>query len=106
MITAAVMPFTSVAKNREAALRGIEISSLIDDVYNPSTWVKPPSGSFSTLEDIRGALLAGAPQDIARETRAYQEAGAEHVVYDLRLRYADWYEQIDLLGEEVLPALR
>ena len=68
--------------------------------------VTPPSGRFSTLEDIHGVLLAGAPQDIARETRAYQEAGAEHVVYDLRLRYADWYEQIDLLGEEVLPALR
>ena len=71
-----------------------------------STWVTPPSGSFSTLEDIRGVLLAGTPQDIARETRAYQEAGAEHVVYDLRLRYADWYEQIDLLGKEVLPALK
>ena len=52
------------------------------------------------------AALASAAQDIGRETRAYQEAGAEHVVYDLRLRYADWYEQIDLLGEEVLPALR
>jgi probable F420-dependent oxidoreductase len=106
LITAAVMPFTSVAKNREAALHGIEISSLIDDVYNPSTWVKPPSGNFSTLEDIRGAFLAGTPEDVAMETRAYQEAGAEHVVYDLRLRYADWYEQIDLLGNHVLPRLR
>jgi probable F420-dependent oxidoreductase len=106
MIARAVMPFTSVAEDRKEALRGIEISSLIDDVYNPSTWVKPPSGSFSTLEDIRGALLAGTPQDIARETHAYEEAGAEHIVYDLRLRYTDWYEQIDLLGQEVLPALR
>jgi probable F420-dependent oxidoreductase len=106
LITAAVMPFTSVARTKEAALDGIEISSLIDEAHNSSTWVAPPSGSFSTLEDIRGVLLAGAPHDIAHETRAYQEAGAEHVVYDLRLRYADWYEQIDLLGKEVLPALR
>ncbi len=103
MISAAVMPFTSVARNRETALAGIDIDSLIDEVHNPSTWVKSPSGGFSTLEDIRGVLLAGTPEDISRETRAYQEAGADHIVYDLRLRYADWYEQIDLLGKEVLP---
>jgi hypothetical protein len=51
-------------------------------------------------------LLAGSPSDIVRETRAYEQAGADHVVYDLRLRFADWCEQIDLLGQEVLPALR
>ena len=106
LITAAVMPFTSVAKTRAAALDGIDPRSLIDEAHNASTWVRPPSGSFTTLEDIRGVLLAGTPADIARETRAYQDAGAQHVVYDLRLRYADWYEQIDLLGQEVLPALR
>jgi len=38
--------------------------------------------------------------------RAYETAGADHIVYDLRFRYADWYEQIELLGREVLPALR
>jgi probable F420-dependent oxidoreductase len=106
VITAAVMPFTSVAKNREAALRGIDTSSLIDEAHNSSTWVKPPSGSFSALDDIPGVLLVGTPEDIALETRAYAEAGAEHIVYDLRLRYADWYEQIDLLGTGVLPALK
>jgi hypothetical protein len=50
--------------------------------------------------------LAGTPADIVRDTRAYEEAGADHIVYDLRFRYADWLEQIDLLGKEVLPALR
>jgi probable F420-dependent oxidoreductase len=106
LITAAVMPFTSVAGNRESALRGIDTGSLVEEVYNPSSWVRPPSGSFTTLEDIRGVLLAGTPADIASETRAYQEAGAQHIVYDLRLRYADWYEQIEILGNEVLPKLR
>jgi alkanesulfonate monooxygenase SsuD/methylene tetrahydromethanopterin reductase-like flavin-dependent oxidoreductase (luciferase family) len=61
---------------------------------------------FANLDDIRGFILAGTPADIARETRAYEEAGADHIVYDLRFRYADWLEQIDLLGREVLPALR
>ncbi len=29
-----------------------------------STWVKPPSGKFCPFEDLRGAILAGAPADI------------------------------------------
>jgi alkanesulfonate monooxygenase SsuD/methylene tetrahydromethanopterin reductase-like flavin-dependent oxidoreductase (luciferase family) len=106
MITTAVMPFTSVGKTREAALRQIDVAALIAEAKKYPTWVKPPGGVFSTLDDIRGYLLAGTPEDIVRETRAYEAAGAEHIVYDLRFRYADWLEQVELLGSEVLPALR
>jgi alkanesulfonate monooxygenase SsuD/methylene tetrahydromethanopterin reductase-like flavin-dependent oxidoreductase (luciferase family) len=106
MVRTAVMPFTSIGANQEDALRGINVKSLIDDAYNFSKWVKPPSGKFETLADIHGVLLAGSPSDIVRETHAYEQAGADYVVYDLRLRFVDWYEQIDLLGHEVLPALR
>ena len=31
------------------------------------TWVKPSSGTFATLDDIRGYILAGTPADIVRE---------------------------------------
>jgi hypothetical protein len=31
--------------------------------------------------------------------------GAELVVFDLCFRYGDWYQQIDWLGKEVLPAV-
>jgi probable F420-dependent oxidoreductase len=106
MISAAVMPFTSVAQDRDAALRNIDVSSLIAEANKFPTWVKPPSGLFSSLDDIRGFLLAGAPAEIAREARAYQKSGADLIVFDLRFRYADWLEQIELLGKEVLPALR
>ena len=106
MVRTAVMPFTTIGKNQQAALRGIDVKSLLDDAYNFSMWVKPPSGKFETLADIRGVILAGSPAEIVRETQAYEQAGADHIVYDLRLRFADWDEQIDLLGREVLPALR
>jgi alkanesulfonate monooxygenase SsuD/methylene tetrahydromethanopterin reductase-like flavin-dependent oxidoreductase (luciferase family) len=106
MISAAVMPFTSIARNREKARSGVNIESLIAEANKFPTWVRPPSGVFSNLNDIRGFVLAGTPADIARESHAYEDAGADHIVYDLRFRYADWLEQIDLLGEEVLPALR
>jgi alkanesulfonate monooxygenase SsuD/methylene tetrahydromethanopterin reductase-like flavin-dependent oxidoreductase (luciferase family) len=106
MIPATVMPLTSIARDKAKALHRVDVQSLIDDARNFSTWVKPASGSFSTLDDIRGALLAGSAADIVQESRAYEAAGADHIVYDLRLRYGDWYEQVDFLGNEVLPALR
>jgi len=106
MITAAVMPFTSIGKSKAAALSALNVHSLIAEAEKYPTWVKPPSGRFSTLENIEGFLLAGTPDDIVRATRAYEQAGADHIVYDLRFRYADWHEQVDFLGKEVLPALR
>ena len=57
-------------------------------------------------DDLEGALIAGPPEHIIAETRKYHEAGLEHMVYDLRFRFDDWYECMQLLGEEVLPELR
>ena len=106
MIRAAVMPFTSVARDRQSALGGIDLDALIAEANKFPTWVKPSGGVFETPDDIRGFVLAGTPKDIVSESRAYEAAGADHIVYDLRFRYADWYEQLDLLGREVLPALK
>jgi len=106
MVTTAVMPYTSVARSRQAAFTGIDVPGLICSTNQLPHLSKPSSGAFSTLEEIEGVLLAGTPEDIVRQTRAYADAGADHIVFDLRLRYGDWHEQIKLLGEEVLPALR
>ncbi len=106
MVTVGVMPFTSVAKDKQTALSKVNVEALISRANQEKTWVKPSSGLFSTLDDIRGLILAGTPKDIVRETQLYEKAGADHIVYDLRFRYGDWYEQIDFLGQEVLPALR
>jgi hypothetical protein len=100
------MPFTTIGKDQAAALQGIDVNRLLDDAYNFAMWVKPDSGKFETLADLQGVIMAGSPADIVRESRAYEQAGAGHIVYDLRLRFADWFAQIDRLGNEVLPALR
>ena len=105
MVTAGVMPLTSIGKDKETALREVNVKGLINEANKNPAWVKPPAGIFSTLEDIDGLILAGSPRDIVRQTRAYQAAGAGLVVFDLRFHYRDWYEQIEWLGEEVLPAL-
>lgn len=106
MVTVGVMPLTSIAKDKETALRHVNVKGLIDDANKSLTWVKPAAGSFSTVDDIEGLILGGTPADIVREAHAFHAAGADLVVFDLRFRYADWYQQIELLGEEVLPALR
>lgn len=103
MPAAGVMPLTSIARDKEAALSHVDVNSLIDEANKNSTWVKPPSGRFSTLTDIEGFILAGSPADIVRQTRAYEATSADLVVFDLRFRYRDWYQQLELLGEEVLP---
>lgn len=104
MPTVGVMPLTSVAEDKATALKHVNVEGLINEANKNATWVKPVAGIFSTLDDIQGLMLAGTPEDIIRETRAYQTAGADFVVFDLRFRYSDWYQQIDLLGKEVLPA--
>ena len=105
MTAVGVMPLTSIARDKETALRHVNVKGLIDEANKNSNWPKPGSGTFSTLDDIRGLILAGTAQDIVREIQAYQAAGANLIVFDLRFRYSDWYQQIELLGKEVLPAL-
>jgi alkanesulfonate monooxygenase SsuD/methylene tetrahydromethanopterin reductase-like flavin-dependent oxidoreductase (luciferase family) len=105
MMTAGVMPLTSIDKDKDTALRHVNVKGLITEANKNSTWVKPASGIFSTVDDIRGLILAGTSKDIVQGVRAYQAAGADLVVFDLRFRSRDWYQQIDLLGREVLPAL-
>ena len=96
---------TSIARDKETALRDVNVKGLIHEANKTSSWVKPADGIFSTLDDIHGLILAGTADDVVRQTRAYQSAGADLVVFDLRLRYSDWFQQIDLFGNEVLPAV-
>ena len=105
MMPAGVMPLTSIAQDKETALGYVNVKSLIREANKNSTWVKPAGGIFSTVDDIDGLILAGTSEDIVQSARAYHAAGADLIVFDLRFRSPDWYQQIDLLGKEVLPAL-
>jgi alkanesulfonate monooxygenase SsuD/methylene tetrahydromethanopterin reductase-like flavin-dependent oxidoreductase (luciferase family) len=108
MGTVGAIPIVSIDKDLDTALSKVNTKGLINEGNNPSkkTWVKPASGKFSTYEDIRGLLLAGKPEDVVKDTKEYEKNGLNHIVYDLRFRYADWFQQIDYLGKEVLPAVR
>lgn len=106
MPTIAVIPPTSVEATREDALRDVNVDGLLAWANNAKYWVKPPSGQFETWEDLEGTLIAGSPDEVVDECRKFEDAGCEHLVFDFRFKFDRFFEQIELLGEEVLPKLR
>jgi probable F420-dependent oxidoreductase len=102
--TAAAIPITSPARTREAALARVPWRAMLRSAVKD--WVPPASGTWETLEDLEGALIAGPPELIVEDTRQYQQAGLNHIVYDLRFRFDEWDECLKIFGEEVLPELR
>ncbi|WP_166352821.1 LLM class flavin-dependent oxidoreductase [Phytoactinopolyspora limicola] len=106
MPTVAVIPPTSVEETREEALEHVNIPGLLAWANKSKFAVKPPSGSFETVEDLEGQLIAGSPDEVVAEVEKFRALGVEHLVFDFRFKFDRWFEQIELLGAEVLPKLR
>jgi alkanesulfonate monooxygenase SsuD/methylene tetrahydromethanopterin reductase-like flavin-dependent oxidoreductase (luciferase family) len=104
--TIAVIPPTSIEGSREEALRDVNVDGLLAWANKAKYWVKPPSGRFETWEDLEGTLIAGSPDDVVEEVRKFEAAGCEHLVFDFRFKFDRFFEQMELLGKEVLPRLR
>lgn len=104
--TIAVIPPTSVEKTREEALRHVNVPGLLAWANKARFVVKPPSGRFETVEDLEGQLIVGSPEDIVAECEKLVAVGVEHIVFDFRFKFDRWFEQINLLGTEVLPRLK
>lgn len=104
--TIAVIPPTSIEKTREEALKHVNIPGLLAWANKAKFAVKPPSGKFETAADLEGQLIAGSPDDAVEEVAKFKALGVEHLVFDFRFKFDQWFEQIELLGTEVLPKLR
>ena len=104
--TIAVIPPTSIEATREEALKDVNIPGLLAWANKAKFTVKPPSGSFETVEDLEGQLIAGNPDEAVEECKKFEAAGVEHLVFDFRFKFDKWFEQIELLGSEVLPKLK
>ena len=104
--TIAVIPPTSIEATREEALREVNIPGLLAWANKAKFAVKPPSGTFETVADLEGQLIAGTPDEAVAEVQKFIDLGVEHLVFDFRFKFDRWFEQIELLGTEVLPKLR
>jgi probable F420-dependent oxidoreductase len=102
---AAAIPIVSPGATREQALASVNWQEMMEQAIK-AKWETPDSGSWTSPEDLDGALIAGTADDIIETTERYHEAGLEHLVYDLRFRFDGWLDHIAFLGEEVLPRVR
>ena len=55
MPTVAVIPPTSIERTREEALQHVNIPGLLAWANKAKSAVKPPSGTFETVEDLQGS---------------------------------------------------
>lgn len=106
MPAVAVIPPTSIEKTREEALQHVNVPGLLAWANNARFTVRPPSGSFQTVEDLAGQLIVGSPAEAVAEVGKFAALGVEHLVFDFRFKFDRWFDQIELLGQEVLPWLR
>jgi alkanesulfonate monooxygenase SsuD/methylene tetrahydromethanopterin reductase-like flavin-dependent oxidoreductase (luciferase family) len=106
MPTVAVIPPTSIEETREEALKHVNIPGLLAWANKAKFAVRPPSGTFETVEDLEGQLIVGSPQEAVAEIKKFQDLGTEHLVFDFRFKFDRFFDQIKLLGQEVLPHLR
>lgn len=97
------IPYIAPADTVEAGWARIKLDALLADLnaHEPP----PPSGSFRTVDDVGGAVIAGPADVIIERVREIQEAGVEHFVFDLRPCLEDWEDRLQYLGERVLPQL-
>lgn len=104
--TIAVIPPTSIEETREEALKYVNIPGLLAWANKAKFAVRPPSGAFETVEDLEGQLIVGSPDEAVAEVKKFQDLGTQHLVFDFRFKFDRFFEQIKLLGQEVLPQLR
>ncbi|MBX3031223.1 MAG: LLM class flavin-dependent oxidoreductase [Chloroflexi bacterium] len=103
MIMTGAVPVTSIASTREQALAGLNVPGLIKNANAQKFWLRPEGGEFTSIEQIDGSILAGTADDVAAGVARYAELGADLLIFDFRMRFPDWLEQIQTLAQDVLP---
>jgi alkanesulfonate monooxygenase SsuD/methylene tetrahydromethanopterin reductase-like flavin-dependent oxidoreductase (luciferase family) len=101
-----IIPTASIADTREKALSRVNVPGLLEWANKAPLWVKPASGRFETVDDLEGILIHGTVDDVLEQCSLLSQVGVDHLVFDFRLSFPEWEEQMGLLGEEVLPRLK
>jgi alkanesulfonate monooxygenase SsuD/methylene tetrahydromethanopterin reductase-like flavin-dependent oxidoreductase (luciferase family) len=103
MIMTGAVPVTSLDDSYQRATERMNVPGLIKNANAQKFWIKPKSGEFTKIEQLDGSILAGTPDDIVKGVQRYQELGCDLLIFDLRMRFTDYLEQIEMLAKEVLP---
>jgi alkanesulfonate monooxygenase SsuD/methylene tetrahydromethanopterin reductase-like flavin-dependent oxidoreductase (luciferase family) len=95
-----IVPLLSPGRDRADGLARVNVEALLDEARAKPGWDAP----FGTADDLRGALIAGNPDDIVAELAQFQARGVDEVVLDLRQRMDAFEGALDMLARDVLPA--
>lgn len=98
------IPITSIDLDRDRAMEKINLDGLLNSTKD--FWIKPESGAFKTVEDLEGVLMVGSPEDIVQEVVKFEEAGVNHLVFDLRQRFEEMENCMELISDEILTEFR
>lgn len=95
------VPVVSIGSTFESALGKIEYAIQPLYEYMNTRW----KGPFETLQDLAGALIVGAPDDVLEQLAAFAERDVDVVVLDARLLMGEFEETVEMIGTEILPRL-
>jgi alkanesulfonate monooxygenase SsuD/methylene tetrahydromethanopterin reductase-like flavin-dependent oxidoreductase (luciferase family) len=101
-----IQPLVVVASTREMALSRIPVWEVGHSSEGSKFWVKPSSGDFERIEDLEGLVVWGTPDDVIEQIGAFMARGVDDFVFDLRLQFDEYEAALELIGQEVLPAIR
>lgn len=105
-LSVGVVPIVKIDRDRSRARENIDVPALAQSSAGAKFWKPPASGSFTTIEDLEGLVIAGTPDDAKRELAKFAERGLDYVVLDFRLDFARYLEQLELLAEAGLDDLK
>jgi alkanesulfonate monooxygenase SsuD/methylene tetrahydromethanopterin reductase-like flavin-dependent oxidoreductase (luciferase family) len=99
--TMGLVPFVSPGKTVEGAMKYFDLEGMMAEMERKKL-ARPDPKDIATWD---GHIMAGPPDVLVEDVRKWQEAGVQHLVFDLRSRFEDWDEMLGVIGEEVLPQL-
>ena len=96
-----LVPFVSPGKTVEVGMKYFDLPGMMAEMERKK-FATPDPKDIATWD---GHIMAGPPEVLVGEVRKWQDVGVQHLVFDLRARFADWDEVLGVIGEEVLPQL-
>lgn len=100
-----LVPVTSIDRDRTSALAKVPVDRLLENANGQRFWERPEGGTFTTPDDLVGSLIFGDADLVVEQLSQLINLNIDHLVFDLRLRFDEWTNQIQVLGTDVLPRL-
>lgn len=101
-----VQPLVVIDDTYEAAAKRIPVEQVGGSSEGARFWLPPPSGAFKSVSDLRGLVLCGTPADVVEQASEFVSRGIDEIVFDFRLQFEQYDSVLEVVGREVLPALR